>query len=124
MEATRAGSRSFYRSRDNSVFLGVCGGIAEYFDFSPGGVRLLFVLLQFTFVPILFLIYIVLGLVMKREPAGVETGSRVRQSGPRGQADALQQALERFEMLDKRLQRLESVVTSTEFDLESEYKKL
>ncbi|MCX7014421.1 MAG: PspC domain-containing protein [Candidatus Sumerlaeota bacterium] len=60
-------TRGFYRSR-HGIFLGVCRGLAERFDLSPWGVRLLFVALQFTVVHLMFLIYIVLALLMKRGP--------------------------------------------------------
>ncbi len=36
-----------YRSRNNKMLAGVCGGIAEYFEVDPVLVRLLFVLLLF-----------------------------------------------------------------------------
>lgn len=31
--------RRFYRSSSDSVFFGVCGGLAEYFDLDPNLVR-------------------------------------------------------------------------------------
>ena len=59
--------RGFYRSR-RGIFLGVCRGLAERFDLSPWGLRLLFVALQFTVVHLMFVIYIVLALLMKKQP--------------------------------------------------------
>ena len=61
------GSGRLYRSRDN-VFCGVCAGIAEAFDFSPWGVRIVFLLLQFTVVPFMFIVYIVLACLMRKAP--------------------------------------------------------
>lgn len=60
-------SRGIYRS-DNSVFLGVCSGIAEHFDFSTWGVRLAFLVVQCLFFRLTFVLYIVLGIMMKRAP--------------------------------------------------------
>lgn len=60
-------TRKLTRS-DDGVFLGVCGGIAEYFDFKPWGVRLLFLALQITFVPIMIFIYLALALILKKPP--------------------------------------------------------
>ena len=60
-------SRGFYRSR-HGIFLGVCEGLAGRFDFSPWGLRLLFLALQFTIAPYTILIYIAFALVMKRAP--------------------------------------------------------
>ena len=51
---------------DDGVFLGVCAGIAEYWDFKPWGVRLLFIALQITIVPIMIFIYLALALILKK----------------------------------------------------------
>ncbi|MCH8333704.1 PspC domain-containing protein [Candidatus Sumerlaeota bacterium] len=60
-------SRGIYRG-DKSVFLGVCSGIAEHFDFSTWGVRLAFLVVQCLFFRFTFVLYIVLGIMMKRAP--------------------------------------------------------
>ena len=39
------GGKSFRRSRDR-IIAGVCGGIAEYLGWSPGRVRLLYVIVS------------------------------------------------------------------------------
>lgn len=36
--------KRLYRSRENRMLCGVCGGIAEYFNIDPTLIRLLFVL--------------------------------------------------------------------------------
>lgn len=36
--------KRLYRSRDNSMIAGVCGGLGEYFDMDPTFIRLLWVL--------------------------------------------------------------------------------
>ncbi|MCQ2146264.1 MAG: PspC domain-containing protein [Bacteroidales bacterium] len=36
-------NKKLYRSRQNRVFAGVCGGIGEYFDIDPVLIRLLWV---------------------------------------------------------------------------------
>lgn len=65
MHATRTG---LYRSRDGWI-LGVCGGIADYFDLSPFWLRMLALLgLALTGGMPLIPIYIVAALVMKPEP--------------------------------------------------------
>jgi phage shock protein C len=56
-----------YRSRRDSILFGVCGGIAEAFDLSPWGVRLMFIILEI-FLPMMFLVYIVMALIMKKAP--------------------------------------------------------
>jgi len=55
------------RSRKDKKFLGVCGGIANYFGFDPTIVRILFGLsMAFYGTPIL--LYFLLAIVMKKEP--------------------------------------------------------
>lgn len=56
-----------YRSRD-SIFLGVCGGLAERFNLSPWGVRLFFVAVQFLVFRWTFLFYILFALILKPDP--------------------------------------------------------
>lgn len=62
-------NRGLYRSR-NGILLGVCRGVAEYFDFSVFWIRALAVILFiFTgFWPVVGL-YILAALLMKSEPA-------------------------------------------------------
>lgn len=58
-----------YRSRDDRVFAGVCGGIAEYFDVDPSLVRILYALVALLsgFFPLLIL-YIVMVIIVPEEP--------------------------------------------------------
>ena len=61
-----------YRSRDNKVIAGVCGGIAEWLDWSPTGVRVAYVVISIA--SVVFpgtLAYIILWIVMPKEPRGV-----------------------------------------------------
>lgn len=62
------GSRKLYRSRQNRVIFGVCGGLAEYFGIDPTIVRLIFVLgVLFGFGSFAFL-YLILFFVVPEEP--------------------------------------------------------
>lgn len=38
-------AKKLYRSKKNRIIAGVCGGVAEYFDWDPSIVRLVYVLL-------------------------------------------------------------------------------
>ncbi|HML20099.1 MAG TPA: PspC domain-containing protein [Aggregatilinea sp.] len=55
--------KRLYRSREERMFAGVCGGIAEYLDVDPTLVRLVFVALTLLGGPG-FIIYIVLMLIV------------------------------------------------------------
>jgi phage shock protein C len=37
--------KRLYRSKDNKVFAGICGGVGEYFEIDPVAVRLLWLLI-------------------------------------------------------------------------------
>lgn len=60
-------SNRLYRSRDERMIAGVCGGIADYLDVDPTLVRLAFVLLALGPFPG-FLAYLILMLVVPLEP--------------------------------------------------------
>jgi phage shock protein PspC (stress-responsive transcriptional regulator) len=64
--------KKLYRSRTNRVFLGVAGGLAEYFEVDPVLVRLLFVALT-VFSGVGIILYIIGLIVMPEEPVGKES---------------------------------------------------
>ena len=110
-----------YRSRDG-VILGVCRGIAEYFDFSVlwgRGITVLFFLFS-GFWP-LTVIYFIAALVMKPEPA-IPIHTNAEQEfynsyvhSRKGAADRIKR---RYRNIESRIQRLEDTVTTREFDWE------
>jgi phage shock protein C len=58
-----------YRSRRNRMIAGVCGGLAERFGWDPSLVRLAFVVLTFTPIPVHpVLVYIVFWIVVPEAP--------------------------------------------------------
>ena len=54
-----------YRSRTNRMILGVCGGIAEYYDMNPTLVRVIMFLLTLTVIGLLG--YFVIALIIPQE---------------------------------------------------------
>ena len=109
----------FYRSR-NGVILGVCRGIAQYFDFSLFWVRAIaIILLIFTwFWPILIL-YFIAALLMKPEPVipiHTDEEQEFYDSYVHSRKWATERIKRRYENLERRLRRLEHTVTSPEFD--------
>ena len=110
-----------YRSR-RGVILGVCKGIADYFDFSVFWARAVAIaLLVFTgFWPIAAL-YFIAALLMKPEPVlplHTEEEQEFYDSyvhSPKGAADRLKR---RYEGLERRIGRMEHAVTSREYDWE------
>ena len=108
-----------YRSR-NGVILGVCRGIAEYFDFSVFWVRTAAVIVLFIsgFWPITA-IYFIGAFLMKPEPAiPVQTSEEQEfyDSYVHSRRRATDRLKRRYDSLMRRIQRLEHTVTSKEFD--------
>ena len=110
-----------YRSR-NGIILGVCRGMAEYFDFSIFWTRAVaLILLFFTGLWPVAVLYFIAALIMKPEPIlplHTEDQQEFYESyvhSPRGAADRLKR---RYEKLERRIQRMENHVTSAEFDWE------
>ena len=61
--------QKLYRSRENRMLGGVCGGVGEYFDIDPTLVRVLFVFGAFLGIPgALLLIYLVMLILVPQKP--------------------------------------------------------
>ena len=61
-----------YRSRDNKMIAGVCGGIAEWLGWTPTAVRVAYVIISILSVGFPGTIaYVILWIVMPQEPRGV-----------------------------------------------------
>lgn len=61
--------KRLYRSRNEKMIAGICGGLADYLNVDPTVIRLVFILLFFAGGSGL-LIYIILWVIMPLEPAG------------------------------------------------------
>jgi phage shock protein C len=61
--------KKLYRSRKERIIAGVCGGLAERYDFDPTWVRLLFVVLFFAGGSAL-LIYTIMWMIIPLAPEG------------------------------------------------------
>ena len=59
--------KRLYRSRDDRMIAGVCGGIAEYFNIDPTLVRLLFVFGALGTVSGLFWAYLIMVFIVPEE---------------------------------------------------------
>ena len=113
-----------YRSR-NGVIMGVCRGLADYFDFSVFWIRAIAVILFiFTgFWPVVG-IYILAALLMKPGPAKyVDSGSNHKgNSRYRCTRNDTRERLKRkWKHLEKRIRGMEDKVTSREFDWHSRF---
>jgi phage shock protein C len=113
-----------YRSREG-IILGVCRGIADYFDFSALWLRaLLIVVFIFTgFWPIIGC-YILAALLMKSDPDVSGRPATLRNKYCRNKS-AGHATTERFKRqwrhLERRIRRMEDKATSREFDWNSRF---
>jgi len=122
----RIAGSGLYRSR-SGIILGVCRGFAEYFDFSIFWARVIAV--------IFFLIsgiwpaiglYLIAALVMKPEPVipiETEAEQEFYDSYTHSSHLAAQRLKRRYANLERRIQRMEHIVTTREFDWENRIKE-
>ena len=110
-----------YRSRDG-ILLGVCKGIAEYFDFSIFWTRAIaLMLLFFTGLWPIVVLYFIAALIMKPEPVlplRTDDQQEFYESYIHSRKSAADRLKRRYEKLERRIQRMENHVTSREFDWE------
>lgn len=121
--------KRFFRSRDDSVIAGVCGGIAERFGWEPILVRVLTVLLtMFMMGPVAIIAYIVIWMITPRAPLGYGGFSDEEDAFWRGVSDRPRATFGTikytFMDLEERLKNIERTVTSDEWRLRQEFKDL
>ena len=77
-------NKTLYRTEDDKMIGGVCGGLGRYFEIDPTIVRLLFALIFFGF-GAGFMIYVLLWIIMPSETtlqANSTEESETQESGP------------------------------------------
>jgi len=110
-----------YRSRSGMI-LGVCKGLAAHFDFSIFWTRViaLIFLIVVGFLPAIGL-YLLAALLMKPEPVIPIQNSGEKEfydSYTYSRQGAVQRLKRRYKNLQRRIQRMEHIVTSAEYDWE------
>ncbi|MCK4551151.1 MAG: PspC domain-containing protein [Candidatus Aenigmarchaeota archaeon] len=63
-----APKKRLYRSTDDVMISGVCGGVAEYFDVDPTIVRVLWVFLTIAGMGAGLLLYIIMAIIVPVKP--------------------------------------------------------
>lgn len=113
-----------YRSRHGLIF-GVCRGLAEHLGVSRFWLRAGAVLLMFltSFWPVV-LAYIIAAIIMKPEPViPIESNEdqEFYNSYTASSTMAVQRLKRSFDNLDRRIQRMEDLVTSREYSWERKF---
>jgi phage shock protein C len=119
---TRLSRNGIYRSR-SGIILGVCKGLAQHFDFSVFWTRVIALILLCVagFFPAIGL-YLLSALLMKPEPVIPVRNAAEKEfydSYMYSRQGALQRLKRRYENLQRRIQRMEHIVTSAEYDWEN-----
>lgn len=65
-------SKKLYRSKEQKMFAGVCGGIAEYFDIDVSIVRILWAIVTIASAGIGLLVYILMVIIFPETPEDVD----------------------------------------------------
>jgi len=120
---TRSG---IYRSR-NGVIFGVCRGLAEHFNFSILWARVIAIifLLVTGFWPAIG-IYLIAALLMKPAPVipiKTEAEQEFYDSYANSRHLAAHRIKRRYENLERRIRRMEHIVTAREFDWDEKLSK-
>lgn len=120
----RLSLKGLYRSRQGAVF-GVCRGLADYFDFSVFWARAIALILLFVtgLWPVAGL-YILAALLMKPEPVipiENEAEQEFYNSYTHSRHGAAQRLKRRYQNLDRRIRRMEHIVTTPEYNWEKRY---
>ena len=120
---TRSG---IYRSR-NGIIFGVCRGLAEHFDFSILWARVIAIifLLVTGFWPAIG-IYLIAALLMKPAPVipiKTDAEQEFYDSYANSRHLAARRIKRRYENLERRIRRMDHIVTAREFDWEEKISK-
>jgi len=110
-----------YRSRDGAIF-GVCAGIANYLDFSVGWTRVLAITATlFSGIWPVVGLYVLAALLIKPEPVvpfKEESDMEFYDSFVNSRSMALSRLKRTFEALERRIGRMEGIVTARDYDWE------
>ncbi len=116
----RQSPNRFFRNSEQGMLFGVCAGIADYFGVGVGGVRVAAVFGLFVFFLPVVLAYLAAAAFLPMKPSNMYGNSdeekfwRAVRTEPSQTSQALRH---RFRELDSRLQGVETIVTSKEFQL-------
>lgn len=119
--------KRFYRSRDDRVIAGICGGLAERFGWEPVLVRIIALILLFT-IGFILPVYLVMWVLTPKAPLGRSHLTPDEDAFWRGVSDRPNVTFGNlkytFMDLEDRLQTLERNVTNDEWRLRKEFRDL
>ena len=115
-----------YKNKRKGKFLGVCAGVADYFDLNPALLRVLTIIGCFVFPFMVPFAYFLAALLLDDKPQDLyrdEQQEKFYQSMRQSSHDTLSKVKHRFSDLDERLRRMEGHVTSKQYQFDQELKR-
>ncbi|MEL6257497.1 MAG: envelope stress response membrane protein PspC [Pseudomonadota bacterium] len=121
--------KRLFRSRNDRVLAGVCGGLAYRYDWDPLVVRLVAIAMFFFLAgPLIIVAYVVMWMITPKEPPFRRPMGAEEEAFWRGVSDrpavTFSNLKYTFNDLEDRLQGLERKVTSDEWRLRKEFRDL
>jgi len=116
-----------YKNPHKGVFMGVCAGLADYMGVKPLLIRILAVICAFAWSFVLVPIYLIAGFALDPRPTDLyrDPDEEDFWKTARNRPDVTSASMRRrFNDIDRRMQRLERLLTSKRFRLERELKDL
>jgi phage shock protein C len=122
----RKNPHRLYRDKENAMLAGVCAGLANYFGLNRKGLRLIVAVSMVFFFPFIVPAYIVLAIILPVRPTDLyqnESQEKFWRGVSMAPTDVFSNLSHRFRELDLRLQKMETYVTSREFEMDRELNK-
>lgn len=112
-----------YRNKDRAFLGGVCAGIADWTGVDLAALRIITVLLAIPFTAVILIGYVVMWILVPKRPINLYRDANDEafwQEVRRGPKDGVARLNQRFRELDRRLQRMEAWLTSSEYRIDRE----
>ncbi|MDJ0838614.1 MAG: PspC domain-containing protein [Acidobacteriota bacterium] len=124
-------SDTVYRSANDRMFFGVCGGLAKHFGVNSLWIRMGFVLGTIFSSGLAPLLYVICIFIMPREdrvygcvPPLPEDACRPRRPRFASQREALDELHRKFDSIENKVRGMEDYVTSKEYVLKRKFENL
>lgn len=125
---TRFNPNKLYKDTRNGRFMGVCAGIADYFDTRPSVIRFLTVLgALFTGVIGVLVCYMILGVVLDKKPIDMYEEPEEDQFWKQARTKPEYTRVDlhrRFDEIERRTRNMEAYMTSKHFRMNREFRDL
>ncbi|MCK5040969.1 MAG: envelope stress response membrane protein PspC [Sphingomonadales bacterium] len=117
-----------YKNPKDGRFMGVCAGVADYFDIRPGIIRLLTIVAFFMtgIFPTVF-VYVLLGFVLEEKPEEIIEDPEEEKFWQKARTKPAYTKVEmqsRYDDIEKRTRHMEAYLTSKQFKLNRELREL